>query len=97
MKVKKQRRKYTATFKSKVVLEALEKGASQAELARHYNIHPNQIVAWKKSLKEKGHLLFAEPHPEKDARDRLIESLQKKNDRLTADIDFLKKKLAPYL
>jgi transposase len=97
MATKKQRRKYTAKFKSQVALEALAGEVSQAELSMRYNIHPNQIVAWKKSLKENSHCIFTDPHPEKDERDRLIESLQKKNNQLTEDINFLKKKLGPYL
>lgn len=97
MATKKKRRKFTASFKSQVVMEALQREAPQAELARRYDIHPNLIVEWKKSLQANSHRIFADPHPEKDERDKLIEALKKKNSLLTEDVNFLKKKLAPYL
>jgi len=91
------RRKFTAEFKSKVALESLQERATLSELSKRYEVHPNVIVQWKKSLKENSFRVFQESHPEKDDRDKLIESLYKEIGTLTMDVNFLKKKLSPYL
>jgi hypothetical protein len=45
---KKTRRKFSAEFKAKVVLEALRERSTIEELARKHELHPNQIYTWKK-------------------------------------------------
>jgi transposase-like protein len=40
---KKNRRKFNAEFKAKVVLEALKERNTVEELGKKYEIHPNQI------------------------------------------------------
>ena len=45
---RKPRRKFSADFKVKVVLEALKERSTIEELARKYELHPNQIGIWKK-------------------------------------------------
>jgi putative transposase len=91
------RRKFTAEFKSKVAAAALQERATLSELSKRYEVHPNLITQWKKSLIDNGFKVFKEPHPEKDERDKLIESLYKEIGSLTMDVNFLKKKLGPYL
>ena len=97
MTTKQNRREFTAEFKAKVALEVLQGKSKASELSRLYDIHPNLICNWKKSLVANCHLIFEDPHPEKDKRDKTIESLNKEISTLTTDIDFLKKKLGPYL
>ena len=47
---KKTRRRLDTQVKAKVALEGLGNEATVAELGAKYQLHPNQIYAWKKQL-----------------------------------------------
>ena len=47
---KKSRRKFSAEFKTKLVLESLKEKYTIEELARKHELHPNQITIWKKEF-----------------------------------------------
>jgi len=97
MTKKQHRRTYTAEFKSKVALEALDERVSASALSKRYDIHPSLICQWKKSVEANSHRLFEASYPEKDEIDREIEALKKKNETLRAECDFLKSNLSLYL
>ncbi len=41
------RRNHTPAFKAKVALAAVKGDRTLAELAEQFDVHPNQITAWK--------------------------------------------------
>ena len=88
------RRKFTADFKSKVAIEAIQERLTLSELSKRHGIHPNLIMQWKKIFIENGFRIFQEPQPQKDDRIELIESLYREIGTLTMDVSFLKKKLS---
>ena len=93
---KRSRRKFTAEFKAKVVLEALKEKYTIEELARKHELHPNQITIWKKEFLSKASSVFEgerEPSLKKE-RDEELEKAYAEIGRYKIENDFLKKKLS---
>ena len=44
------RRNHTPAFKAKVALAAVKGDRTIGQLAEHFDVHPNQITAWKAQL-----------------------------------------------
>ena len=63
---KRTRRKIDAALKAKIALEALREQASVADLAQRYQVHPNQIYAWKKQLQEAAAEVLADKRRHQD-------------------------------
>ena len=86
----KTRRKIDAALKAKIALEALREQATVADLAQRYQVHPNQIYAWKKQLLEQASRAFEAGNGEAASdREREIERLHAKIGELIVERDFL--------
>ena len=55
---KRTRRTHAPAFKAKVALAAIKGEKTLAELAQQYDVHPNQITAWKAHVVESASGLF---------------------------------------
>lgn len=53
-----KRKQYSAQFKAKVALEAIQGVKSVAELASQYEVHPTAINGWKRQVIERAVDLF---------------------------------------
>ena len=91
-----QKRKFSAEFKSKVVIEALKERHTIEELARKYELHPTQISLWKKEFLEKASSIFTSAVQRKDAnleQEKVLDKLYSQIGQQKVEIDWLKKKL----
>jgi transposase len=87
------RKRYDATFRAKVALEAVKGEKTLAELSSTYGIHPNQICKWKKHLLESLPDLFTDRRKKKDKEsEELVEELYRQIGQLKVELDWLKKK-----
>ncbi len=91
----KSKRKFTAEFKTKVVLDALQERESVTELSKKYTLNPEQINKWKREFKSKANLIFSKDY--KDPENANLQERQKLYETIgqqKVEIDFLKKALS---
>lgn len=88
----KKRRKLTADFKAKVALEAIKEQQTLQQLAQKYELHPNQISAWKQEFLQNASTVFTKGK-RKDTEAVESPRLYEEIGRLKIENDFLKKSL----
>mgnify|MGYP001599245455 CR=1 FL=1 len=92
--MKRERRKFSAAFKAKVALEAIKEKDTIQHLASKFELHPNQISAWKKEFLEAAEGVFSKTQDsDKSADEQEKDQLYSKIGRLQTEVDFLKKVL----
>ena len=86
------RRRFSAEFKAKVALEAIQGQQTVAELATRHELHPNLIATWKRQAIEKLAKVFDEKGSERErSRDAEVTKLHAKIGQLVVERDFLSK------
>jgi len=83
------RRNHTAAFKAKVALAAVKGDRTIAQLAEHFDVHPNQITAWKAQLEGAASGVFGPGGTAPAAPAVDVKSLHAKIGELTLENDFL--------
>jgi transposase len=87
---KRPRRNHTPAFKAKVALAAIRGDKTLAELAQHFDIHPNQITQWKGQLLDGAAGVFgSEARGERAGPAADLTVLHAKIGELTLENDFL--------
>ena len=87
------RKRYDATFRAKVALEAVKGEKTLAELSSEFGVHPNQIRNWRKQLLETLPDLFTDRRKKRDKdQEELISELYRQIGQLKVELDWLKKK-----
>lgn len=93
-----KRRTLNSQFKAKVALAALRGEKTVNELAKEYEVHTTQISQWKSLLLEQATQVFAKGSQKKETdsekeRDFHLQQIG----QLKIELEWLKKKMQPYL
>jgi transposase-like protein len=84
------RRNHTPAFKAKVALAAVKGEMTLAQLAEHFDVHPNQITQWKSQLQEGAADVFGSGGGNGAMQPAIdVKSLHAKIGELTLENDFL--------
>lgn len=91
--MKRSRRKFSSAFKAKVAIEAIKERHTLSELAERFELHPNQISAWKKEFLSKANEVFDKTSVKQEEPDVDVDRLYSKIGQLEVERDFLIKSL----
>jgi len=91
--MKNKRRNHTAQFKAKVAFESAKGDKTIAELASEYEVHPTQIMQWRKQLLELLPEIFSRRREtDQQEQEKLTAQLYQQIGQLKVELDWLKKK-----
>lgn len=94
---KRGRKSYSPEFKAKVALEAVRGKLTVNEIAKQFEVHPNQVGIWKKQLLDSIADIFADGRSKPAASEnaeQLQAHLYQQIGQLKVELDWLKKKAA---
>ena len=87
---KRTRRNHSPAFKAKVALAAIKGDRTLTQLAEQFDVHPNQITAWKAQLEGGATDVFGPGGSNGTAQPSIdVKSLHAKIGELTLENDFL--------
>ena len=84
---RRSRRVFSSEFKAKVALAALREDKTLAELSQQFELHPNQIMEWKRQLSSKASDVFGQSSKPSATVD--LGPLHAKIGQQALEIDFL--------
>lgn len=84
-----KRRNHSPAFKAKVAMAALAEDQTLAQLAQRFDVHPNQITAWKKQLQAGATGVFESTTASGSDLEAKTAELYAKIGELTMERDFL--------
>jgi transposase-like protein len=95
MKGKRKRRVFGGPFRAKVALAAVKEDKTLSQLADQFEVHANQVSAWRKELVERAVELFEDRRRrQRDEESASQEELYQQIGRLKMEVEWLKKKSA---
>jgi len=84
-------------YKFKVALAAVRGDKTLSQLAQEFQLHPSQISTWKQQLLEEGERVFERGGGRSEREQAAREAaLYEQIGRLRMELEWLKKKLAPF-
>jgi transposase len=91
------RKQHTAAFKAQVALAALKGDRTVNELAGQFGVHPTLIHGWKKHLFAGAEQVFANGAKTAAVEAEAVQAeLYEQIGRLKMELEWLKKKVAPF-
>ena len=92
-----KRKHHTPAFKAQVALAAVKGDRTVNEVASAFEVHPTLIHAWKKQLHQGAESIFASgTKPTDNQAEALTAELYEQIGRLKMELEWLKKKVAPF-
>lgn len=87
--MRRPRRNHSPEFKAKVALAAVQGDLTLVELVKKFDLHANQIAAWKKHLLESACDVFGKGARKAQESEQTVQELHAKIGQLTMENDFL--------
>ena len=95
MATTKHRKIFKPEFKAKVALEAVKGRLTINEIAKQFEVHPNQVSIWKKQFLDNLPLVFDNSNkPQSIQNEELTNQLYQQIGQLKVELDWVKKKSA---
>ena len=91
------RKTYTPKQKASIALAALGGEQKLTQLSSEYQVHPNQIMQWRDIVKERAPELFQDKRKKAKQDKDNIEELYKIIGQRDTELEWLKKKMRPFI